>query len=207
MFPGTPLIQWRGLAWRGPAFDVCGPVAELVLSSGCQWLLPALEKAAGVVHEYVVDVLVCRAEFLQARDDSAGYEQVAVGVVLVTLFLHLLAGYAESYGPVVSEHYAAAPACLYELPGGLGAALPVGGEFGLPPRIPVQTYPDAFLQEADEVFSVGGVVGVADVNAVEINALVLEDRDLLFTDALRRPGVSRNRYVRGLSERGRRRAG
>ena len=68
-------------------------VSESSISGTCviRLLLP-LEEAAGVVHEDVVDVLVRRAEFLQARDDSAGYEQVAIRVVLVTLFLHLLAG-------------------------------------------------------------------------------------------------------------------
>ena len=61
-----------------------------------------------------------------------------------------------------------------------------------------KTYPDALLQQADEVLGVGGVVRVADVNAVEVNALFLEDGYLLFADALGRPGVGGDGDAGGL---------
>ena len=205
MFPGTSLIR-TGSCLARPRF--CSELRALPGIAQAGWgppvLAPALEEAARVVHEDVVYVLVSRSKLFQAGYYAPRDEQVAVGVVLAALFLHLAARNAESYRPVVTEHYASAPTGLNQLPGGFGPALPVGGELGLPAWIPVESDPDTPFEETCQVRDISGVVAVTDVNAIQVNSLVLEDRNLLFADALGRPGMGGAWERRWPSERARR---
>ncbi len=75
--------------------------------------------------------------------------------------------------------------------GRLGAALPVrpNRRAGL---VAVQPQPDAFGEQALKVPQVGRVVAVADVDPVEVEALIFEDGDLLFADPVRSVAVGRD---------------
>ena len=87
------------------------------------------------------------------------------------------------------RHYLVAVASLNESDGGAGTVLPVRGvgAFGGEAGVAIEAYPGAFFEEFDEVGDVGGVVAVADVDAVEVDTLLFEDYGLLKADPSRGP--------------------
>ena len=85
---------------------------------------------------------------------------------------------------VVGQHQAVGPTGVDETLDDLGAHLPPGGFGSAAAGVAVEAEPDTLLQQADQILHVGVVVAVPDVHAVEVDALLLEDADLLLAHAV-----------------------
>ena len=91
----------------------------------------------------------------------------------------------------MAQHDPICETCVYQLFGDLRTLLPLGRLWPLWQTCgePVQSYPDALFHQTRQILGVCGVVAVADIDAVQVHALLLEDAYLLLSNSLRGPSV------------------